>query len=113
MLLFCRKRSDLHQVTANIQTALPTKHQQNVQQLHREEWIQAKVHTNNLKVGVVTRASERPKAQSVKTFLSCSLWFGHFHAPQPFGVKVILPVKIQNTIKNICERHFFSTLDII
>ncbi|RVE58791.1 hypothetical protein OJAV_G00197660 [Oryzias javanicus] len=44
-----RKRSELHQAAANIQTALPTKHQQNIQQLHREEWIQAKVHTSNLK----------------------------------------------------------------
>ncbi|XP_011487245.1 coiled-coil domain-containing protein 191 isoform X2 [Oryzias latipes] len=46
-----RKRSELHQAAANTQTtpAHLTKQQQNIEQLRREEWIQAKVHTSNFK----------------------------------------------------------------
>uniref|UniRef100_A0A3P9KVZ2 Coiled-coil domain containing 191 n=1 Tax=Oryzias latipes TaxID=8090 RepID=A0A3P9KVZ2_ORYLA len=44
-----RQRSELHQAAANTQTtpAHLTKEQQNIEQLRREEWIQAKVHTSN------------------------------------------------------------------
>uniref|UniRef100_A0A3P9HXZ1 Coiled-coil domain containing 191 n=1 Tax=Oryzias latipes TaxID=8090 RepID=A0A3P9HXZ1_ORYLA len=46
-----RQRSELHQAAAKTQTtpAHLTKEQQNIEQLRREEWIQAKVHTSNFK----------------------------------------------------------------